>query len=199
MAVQTESDNAIIDVNRAILVALSEYVDDSVDIRFDLPASDVPPSQPTVSVFLYDISEDLQLRTAESRPYNGGVLLPGRVNVCCNYLIMYWDKPATEGSPDRLPDNQSTVIMNQVLNALINNRQLKGIPGAFTRVIPPKEELNSLGSFWQSLGNRPRLVLNYAATVPVSQTDRNVVVPEVAETQATLIQVTDNEVIHHRG
>lgn len=197
MSVQTESDNAIIEVNRAILVALSEYVDGSVDIRFDLPEPDVPPSQPTVSVFLYDIYEDLQLRTAESRPYYGGILLPGRVNVCCNYLIMYWDKPATEGSPDRLPNNQSTVIMNQVLNTLINNRQLTGIPGAFTRVIPPKEELNSLGNFWQSLGNRPRLVLNYAVTVPVSQTDRNVEIPEVAETEARVEQMP--KVMHHRG
>jgi hypothetical protein len=77
--------------------------------------------------------------------------------------------------------------MNQVLNALINNRQLTGIPGAFTRVIPPKEELNSLGNFWQSLGNRPRLVLNYAVTVPVSQTGRRTdEVPEVTETAATV-------------
>lgn len=68
--------------------------------------------------------------------------------------------------------NQAIVIMNQVLNALINNRQLAAIPGAYTRVIPPREGLNSLGNFWQSLGNRPRLVLNYAATVPVSQTAR---------------------------
>lgn len=197
MAVQTESDNAIIAVNQAILLALTEYVDDLVAIRFDLPDPVDPPSQPTVSVFLYDIYEDLTLRTAESRPYNGGVLLPGHVNVCCNYLIMYWDKPATDGNPDHAPDNQATVIMNQVLNALINNRQLATIPGAFTRVIPQKEELNSLGSFWQSLGNRPRLVLNYAATVPVSQTDRNVVVSDVRETQATLTQVT--KVIHDRG
>lgn len=187
MAVQTASDNAVIDVNRAILTALQEYVNDHVVIRFDLPEPDVPPSEPTVSVFLYDIYEDLQLRTAESRPYNGGVLLPGRVNVCCNYLIMYWDKPATEGGPDGGPENQATVIMNQVLNALINNRQLTGIPGAFTRVIPPKEELNSLGNFWQSLGNRPRLVLNYAVTVPVSQTGRRTdEVPEVTETAATV-------------
>ncbi|MBV8043291.1 Pvc16 family protein [Pluralibacter sp.] len=197
MAVQTASDDAIISVNQAILTALQEYVDDSVDIRFDLPEPDVPPSLPTVSVFLYDIYEDLQLRTAESRSYNGSVLLPGRVNVCCNYLIMYWDQPATDGGPNGGPDNQATIIMNQVLNALINNRQLTGIPGAFTRVIPPKEELNSLGNFWQSLGNRPRLVLNYAVTVPVSQTDRNVVVPEVAETEARVEQMP--KVMHHRG
>lgn len=190
MAVRTESDAAIINVNSAILNALQEYVDDNVIIRFDLPDPDSTPLEPTVSVFLYDIHEDLQLRTADSRQYRGGVLLPGKVNVCCNYLIMYWAKSATESSPDSLPDNQATIIMNQVLNALINNRQLSDIPGAYTRVIPPKEGLNSLGNFWQALGNRPRLVLNYLVTVPVTQTDRNDVVTEV--------KVTEAEVFHNR-
>lgn len=186
MTTKIQSDGAILDLNRAILSALQDYVDDTVDIRFDLPDPGSPPTHPTVSVFLYDIYEDLQLRTGESRPYNGGVLQPGRVNVCCNYLVMYWDVPAVDGGPGGEPVNQATVIMNQVLNALINNRQLAAIPGAFTRVVPPKEELNSLGNFWQSLGNRPRLVLNYAATVPVSQTDRNVVVPKLVVQEVTV-------------
>ena len=172
MTTKVPSDEALLDLNRAIFAALKDYVDDAVDIRFDLPDPESPPVSPTLSVFLYDIYEDLQLRTAESRQYSatGSVLLPGRVNVCCNYLLMYWNGPAVEGGPGGDPVNQTVIIMNQVLNALINNRQLEAIPGAFTRVIPPKEELNSLGNFWQALGNRPRLVLNYAATVSVSQT-----------------------------
>lgn len=190
MAVQTNSDEAVLRLNEAIYAALLEYVDNSVEIRFDLPDPESLPSSPTVSVFLYDIYEDLQLRTAESRQYTGNVLLPGRVNICCNYLLMYWSVAAMEGAPGGEPVNQAIVIMNQVLNALINNRQLAAIPGAYTRVIPPREGLNSLGNFWQSLGNRPRLVLNYAATVPVSQTDRPAAdtVPPVTGTQQTLDQ-----------
>lgn len=190
MAVQTESDQAILYLNEAIFDALREYVDDAVEIRFDLPDPESPPVSPTLSVFLYDIYEDVQLRTAESRQYSatGSVLLPARVNVCCNYLLMYWNGPAVEGGPGGDPVNQTVVIMNQVLNALINNRQLEAIPGAFTRVIPPKEELNSLGNFWQALGNRPRLVLNYAATVPVSQTAHS------AKDTVTPVSVTEQEV-----
>ncbi|KWI32616.1 hypothetical protein WM04_13450 [Burkholderia ubonensis] len=183
MATIIDSDSSVLQVNEAVYNALSTYVDDKVDIRFDLPDPDSPPIRPTVSVFLYDIYEDLQLKTAESRQYNEGKLQPGKVNVCCNYLIMYWDRPATEGSPDGGAINQATIVMNQVLNALINNRQLKDLPGAFARVIPPKEELNSLGNFWQSLGNRPRLVLNFSATVPVSLTDRSDAVPAVESLQ----------------
>lgn len=93
----------------------------------------------------------------------------------CNYLITYWEStgPATDaGNPDSQPDNQAIKVMSQVLAALINNRQLADIPGAYTQVMPPKENLNSLGNFWQSLGNRPRLSLNYCVTVPISLSDK---------------------------
>ncbi|GEM77079.1 Pvc16 family protein [Vibrio sagamiensis] len=33
--------------------------------------------------------------------------------------------------------------------------------------MPPKEELNSLGNFWQALGDKPRMVLNYSVTLPI--------------------------------
>ncbi|WP_237386352.1 DUF4255 domain-containing protein [Xenorhabdus sp. Sc-CR9] len=166
----------IIDVNNAMKTILEKYLGDKIAIRFDLPELDTVQSDAMVSVFLYDIHEDLHLRTTESRMFNAssGRLLPGWVNIKCNYLITYWEstKPAIDpSSPDSQPDNQAIKVMSQVLNALINNRQLTGIPGAYTQVVPPKESLNSLGNFWQSLGNRPRLSLNYSVTVPISLTD----------------------------
>lgn len=186
MTMTISADISVLKVNEALLSALKEYVDDTVDIRFDLPEPNSPPIQPTVSIFLYDIHEDLVLKMGESRQYTGGQLKPSKVNVCCNYLIMYWDKAATEGSPDGGPLNQSAIVMNQVLNALINNRQLKNFPGAFTRVIPPKDELGSLGNFWQSLGNRPRLVLNYAATIPVSLTNHNEIISPIVKNELSM-------------
>lgn len=167
----------LVDVNKAMMMMLRSYVNDKVEIRFDLPDVDAAQSDATVSVFLYDIHEDLQLRTTESRGFNAGAgrLLPGWVNVKCNYLITYWESTgpgADAGSPDSQPDNQAIQVMSQVLEALINNRQLADIPGAYTQVVPPKENLNSLGNFWQSLGNRPRLSLNYCVTVPISLSDK---------------------------
>ncbi|WP_118986946.1 DUF4255 domain-containing protein [Photorhabdus sp. CRCIA-P01] len=169
------SDNAIIEVNKTLSNILSKYLNDNkdnIDIRFDLPEIDSTPSKPTVSVFLYDIHEDLQLRSAEPRHYNPSTssLLPGWVNINCNYLITYWhsNKPSTDSSsPDSQPDNQAAKVITRILNALINNRQLTGMRGAYTRVVPPQENLNSLGNFWQALGNRPRLSLLYSITVPV--------------------------------
>ncbi|MCC8466817.1 MULTISPECIES: DUF4255 domain-containing protein [Photorhabdus] len=170
-----EPNNAIVEVNNALKDVLSRYLN-NVDIRFDLPDIDSIPSKPTISVFLYDVHEDLQLRSAEPKRYNPvtNLLLPGWVNINYNYLITYWhsNKPSVDGSsPDSQPDNQAAKIMTSVLNALINHRQLPKIPGAYTKVIPPQENLNSLGNFWQALGNRPRLSLLYSITAPAKLQD----------------------------
>ncbi|MER2472395.1 DUF4255 domain-containing protein [Photorhabdus laumondii] len=177
-----EPNNAIVEVNNALKDILSRYLN-NIDIRFDLPDIDSIPSKPTISVFLYDVHEDLQLRSAEPKRYNPvtNLLLPGWVNINYNYLITYWhsNKPSVDGSsPDSQPDNQAAKIMTSVLNALINHRQLPKIPGAYTKVIPPQENLNSLGNFWQALGNRPRLSLLYSITAPVKLQDiTNIIEP----------------------
>ncbi|CEE95329.1 conserved hypothetical protein [Xenorhabdus nematophila str. Anatoliense] len=190
------SDNIIIEVNKALNAILSQYLQipgSQIDIRFDLPEINSIQSEPTVSVFLYDIHEDLQLRTAEPRRYNPAtsILLPGWVNINCNYLITYWDanKPSSDSSsPDSQPDNQAAQVMTRVLNALINNRQLTGIPGAYTRVIPQQENLNSLGNFWQALGNRPRISLLYSITVPMKLKNIENNIISISQISATVDQ-----------
>ncbi|WP_445497754.1 DUF4255 domain-containing protein [Photorhabdus sp. SF281] len=187
-----DPDNAIVEVNTALKDILFQYLT-NVDIRFDLPEMGLIPSKPTISVFLYDIHEDLQLRSAEPRRYSpaNNSLLPGWVNINYNYLITYWhsSKPSSDGcSPDSQPDNQAAKIMTCVLNALINNRQLSKVPGAYTRVIPPQENLNSLGNFWQALGNRPRLSLLYSVTAPVKLQDIINTVEPVREISHSVVQ-----------
>ncbi|MCC8459794.1 DUF4255 domain-containing protein [Photorhabdus aegyptia] len=190
------SDNAIIEINQALNTILSQYLDISgqkIDIRFDLPEINSIQSEPTVSVFLYEIHEDLQLRSAESRRYNPitNTLLPGWVNINCNYLITYWDasKPSSDSSsPDSQPNNQAAQVMTRILNALINNRQLTGIPGAYTRVIPQQENLNSLGNFWQALGNRPRLSLLYSITVPMKLQDIKDNMTPISQISTSVVQ-----------
>jgi len=176
MSAIVTSATAIVDVNKALLTVLQQYLDpDSaggIDIRFDLPDINSTQSSPTVSVFLYDVHEDLQLRQSEPARLNiaSSTLRAGWVNLSCNYLITYWEAQSTGNDgdgPDSKPDNQAIQIMTLTLQALLNNRELKDIPGAWARVIPPQENLNSLGNFWQALGNRPRLSLVYSITVPI--------------------------------
>ncbi|MCP9268472.1 DUF4255 domain-containing protein [Xenorhabdus sp. XENO-1] len=194
----------IIDVNKAMDAMLRKYLNKDIEIRFDLPEINTVPPNATVSVFLYDIHEDLQLRSAESRGFNAsaGKLLPGWVNVKCNYLITYWESSCPKSdasSPDSQPCNQAIQVMSQVLEALINHRQLTGIPGAYTKVIPQQENLNSLGNFWQALGNRPRLSLNYSVTVPISLNNGQDNVTQVIDVSSSVEQTTSlsQETISH--
>ncbi|MDE9481495.1 DUF4255 domain-containing protein [Xenorhabdus bovienii] len=185
----------IIDVNKAMDAMLRKYLNKEIDIRFDLPEINTVPPKATVSVFLYDIHEDLQLRSAESRGFNAsaGKLLPGWVNVKCNYLITYWESSCPKSdasSPDSQPCNQAIQVMSQVLEALINNRQLTDISGAYTKVIPQQENLNSLGNFWQALGNRPRLSLNYSVTVPISLNNGQDNVTQIIDVSSSVEQTT---------
>lgn len=170
------SATAIADVNNALQAVLKTYLDPessgTIDIRFDLPDIDSTQSTPTVSVFLYDVHEDLQLRQSEPARLNvtTSTLRAGWVNLSCNYLITYWEAQSagSDGDgPDSSPDSQAVQIITRTLQALLNNRELSGIAGAYSRVIPPQENLSSLGNFWQALGNRPRLSLMYSVTVPI--------------------------------
>ncbi len=118
-------------------------------------------------------------------------LLPGWVNINCNYLIIYWDtsKPSSDSSsPDSQPNNQAAQVMTRILNVLINNRQLTDIPGAYTRIIPRQENLNSLGNFWQALSNHPRPSLMYSTTVPMKLQDIKYNITQIRQISASVDQ-----------
>lgn len=162
-------DETIIDLNKAIMTLLQEYVPAACDIRFDLPEEE--PGSPTISVFLYDIQEDVQMRSGERRAFSSGLnnYEPGCAHVQCNYRITYWNQKQGKGGDINaaLPGSQALLVMNRVLNALLNNRELPAIPNSYSRVMAPSDGLNTLGHFWQAMDNKPKLSLSYAVTVPI--------------------------------
>jgi hypothetical protein len=139
-----------------------------------------------VSVFLYDVHEDLDVRLGEARGVDdaAGCWRPPRMFVRFSYLITCWRRANDEGATE-VPENEPETrnggggsaadkespalrLPQIVLDALLRNRTLKTIPGAFCRVLPPSESLDALGQFWQALkGNNPRLCISYAVTLPV--------------------------------
>ncbi|MEA0988976.1 DUF4255 domain-containing protein [Pseudomonas aeruginosa] len=164
------SDGALIELNKKIQKALQGYLPEefttrSGAIRFDMIDKENLPNDPTVCVFLYDIQEDLELRHGQPRQYqaSSGMFAPRQVHVRCCYLLTYWE---VQSNGPITPDSQAFQVMNMALNALLN-MQLQGWPSAFVRVIAPSEHLSSLGNFWQSLGDKPRLCLNFTVTIPI--------------------------------
>lgn len=206
MGTITPSSDAIINVNTALNNILKQYLNsdssNAIDIRFDLPDVNSKQPAPTISVFLYDVHEDLQLRQSDAARFSvkSSQLRAGYVNLNCSYLITYWEGSdvANDGNaPDSRPDNQAAKVMTLILHALLTSRELPGVEGSYTRVIPPQENLNSLGNFWQSLGNRPRLSLLYCVTVPLLL-DNSVPQPLVTNVSSKVSQVAavDTSTLH---
>lgn len=157
-------------LNKQIKDVLKEYLPPDATkldswIRFDVAEKEHPPASPTLCVFLYDIQEDLSLREGRPRQYNPGnsQFEPRQVHIRCCYLLTYWD--TSKESEGMAANSQSMIVMNRALQALLNI-EFPGMPAAYLRIIPPSEHLSSLGNFWQSLGDKPRLCLNFTVTIP---------------------------------
>ena len=153
-------DDTILKLNKELEAAIGEYVSKGVAIRFDLPEED-HTSKPTVSIFLYDIQENLELRSGLAPVFDPPVsatdangthpLALPMSKVTCRYLFTYWEQKGSVEPTDQYagPANQAMTAMNQVLSAILAHRHFTTVEVAQSRVIPPMD-LQSLGTFWQS-------------------------------------------------
>ncbi|MDT0228796.1 DUF4255 domain-containing protein [Serratia marcescens] len=161
-------DDQLIRLNQQIEAALKQYLPDEFSeqedsVRFDMVHRDALPDKPTICVFLYDIQEDLQLRHGQSRHYQpvDGSLAHRQVHVRCSYLLSYWEK--ADKSHSGKADGQEITVINMALNALLNMQ----LPSAFMRILAASEHLSGIGNFWQSVGEKPHLCLNFTVTIPI--------------------------------
>ncbi|WP_167854248.1 Pvc16 family protein [Escherichia sp. E1130] len=163
----------------------------TVDIRFDPPDSTNPPSIPTLHLFLYLIHEDLALRHGERRRYlpKEQCFSPAEACVRCLYLATYWDSESSSSGyePAAAADNQSVRYLNRVVKALLNMRINPDFAQFTVRTIEP-EALNSLGNFWQALGNKPRAIINFSVTLPVEYASRAEPVTPIFDIRSTVVQ-----------
>ncbi len=146
-----------------------------IAISFSAPdrdfAKNVPP--PAINVFLYDIRENLDLRSNETwitRNDKGKANLEGPpVRVDCSYLITAWS------NADDAPREEHR-FLGEVMRTLLRFPELPkqylrgelarpGLPLP-TAVLHPGR-LQSLGEFWQALDGQPRTALNYTVTIAV--------------------------------
>lgn len=164
----------------------------NVAISFAGPDDQFPPSSvtlPAVAFFLYDVRENVGLRTNQwetERQPNGMTTRkrpPARVD--CSYLITAWP---SESAPNPVQDEHR--LLGEVLKVLLRHRR---IPETYLRgeligqepPVPAKiiteNQLQSLGEFWQAMGGRPKATLHYGITLSVDVFDPEEVGPEVTE------------------
>ena len=149
-----------------------------VQISFATPDDQFPPQSvtlPAIDLFLYDVRENLELRSNEvyvQRSSDGtAIRTRAPVRVDFSYLVTAWPSSTV---PDPAQDEHR--LLGEVMRALLRHRTipedlLQGVlaiqdPPLPTSTLQPGR-LQSLGEFWQALGGKPKAALNYSVTASV--------------------------------
>lgn len=192
-----QEENSISELNQLLLSHLKEYLG-SVEVRFDEPDPEHSPSQPTFHLFMYLIHEALNVRHSNSRQYDAtsGTWREDYVSIRCLYLVTYWAPGSyTRGdssSPGASADNESVMHMSNMIRALLTLRRSSAFKKYQINVIEP-EALNSLGNFWQSLGNKPRTIINFAVTMPISLELDEIKAPPIVKFETMMTELSESE------
>ncbi|MBV9301612.1 MAG: DUF4255 domain-containing protein [Acidobacteriaceae bacterium] len=152
---------------------------DQVAFSFAAPDSDFPPASvtlPAIDVFLYDIRENLELRSSQwivnQQPNGTATKQRAPVRVDCSYFITAW---ASESSTTRAFDEHR--LLSEVMKVLLRHPTIPEVllQGSLIGQEPPLPSstlqpgrLQSVGEFWQALGGKPKAALNYTVTIGVA-------------------------------
>jgi hypothetical protein len=97
----------------------------AAQVVFDRPVESFNPSQTTIDLFLYDLRENMELRTSETQYVrtNGHVTVrPAPLRLACSYLVTAWP---VGGSDLPLREHR---LLSQVLQVLSQHPR---IPASF--------------------------------------------------------------------
>lgn len=147
----------------------------AVVISFATPDTEFSQSlsAPAVNLFLYDIQENLELRSNDwrlTRQSDGTALReppPKRVN--CSYLITAWPRDAKDLREEHrlLGEVMKVLLRFSKLPAAVLQGSLKHQEPPYQASVLGQPKLQSLGEFWQAIGGRPKATLNYTVTISV--------------------------------
>ncbi len=142
-------------------------------IAFDRPEQSFHPMQTTVDLFLYDLRENLELRSNEltiDKTDTQAVTHKAPMRLACSYLATAWPV----GGAD--PALQEQLLLSQVLQALARFPTIPEtfLQGSLVGQDPPlpmvalhPDALKNLAEFWASLGNTLRASLTITVTISV--------------------------------
>lgn len=159
---------------------------EQVQVSFAAPDDQFPPTSvtlPAIDLFLYDIRENLELRSNEiyldRRPDGTASKTISPVRIDVSYLITAWP---SQSQAD--PSEDEHRLLGDVITALLRYRTIpedvlqgslvnQELPLPVSTLQPGR--LQSLGEFWQALGGKPKAALNYTITLAIDITKPEVV------------------------
>jgi hypothetical protein len=140
-------------------------------ITFDRPDDGFKPTQTTVDLFLFDVRENMELRSNEPKieQLNGqAVIHRAPMRVACTYLITAWP---TGGTDLALQEQRLLTQALQVLSSypMIPDAYLKGKLIGQQPPLPMMathpDELKNPAEFWTAIGNKMRPSVTVTVTI----------------------------------
>lgn len=143
----------------------------SAEIVFDRPDDKFNPQKNTVNLFLYDIRENVELRSNEpriERKDRQAIIYPPPVRITCSYLITAWPFSVTD-----LPLEEHR-LLSQILSVLSKyptipdkflQGSLKGQKPPLPMITAQTEGFKNPAEFWTAIGNKMRPSLTVAVII----------------------------------
>jgi hypothetical protein len=144
----------------------------SARIVFDRPTAQFTPTETSIDLFLYDIRENLDLRSNEAivtKQAGKATIQTPPIRLACSYLVTAW--PKATGDELFLQEHR---LLSQVFNVLsshdtIPDNLLKGslqgqdphVPIVTSHI----DNLKTTGEFWTALGNQLRPSISVTMTI----------------------------------
>jgi hypothetical protein len=157
---------------------------DQITVSFAAPDDQFSVRLPAVDLFLYDVRENLELRSNDevierqielhnNRASAAYIRIPPPVRVDASYLITAWPGVGS-GQTDSSEDEH--MLLSAVMRILLRFPKLprellqgslakQDLPLPVSTLQPGR--LQSLGEFWQALGGKPKAALNYTVTLSI--------------------------------
>lgn len=156
---------------------------------FDTPDKEFIKTTPAINLFLYDLRENLELRSSVStvQRQSNGIALKTRAaaRMDCSYLITAWTTKASDPVEEHrlLGEVMKVLLRHPKFPAEVLQGSLKGQEPPLRAAPLRASQLQSLGEFWQALGGKAKAALNYTVTISIPMHTTAEAVPLVVDSQ----------------
>lgn len=158
----------------------------AAQIVFDRPTEQFNPQQTTIDLFLYDVRENMELRSNEpiiERNNGTATIQRPPMRVACSYLVTAWPVGGAE------PPLQEHRLLSQTIQVLSRYPTIPAsyLKGKLAGQEPPlplitsqADGLKNVSEFWTAIGNKLRPSVTLAVTISMQ--------PFAAETAKVVIE-----------
>jgi hypothetical protein len=143
----------------------------NAQIVFDRPSEQFNPTQTTLDLFLYDVRENMELRSNEpviERSNGQAIIHRPPLRVACSYLVTAWPVGGSElALQEHRLLSQALMVLSRyaTISPLFLKGQLTGQEPPLPMMTAKADGLKEPAEFWTALGNKLRPSLSLVVTI----------------------------------